>query len=424
MVLLMLIAGAISLLTAGPVLADNCGSPDDCFATADAANTAMVGLLFMSALSILFDLMPIAGDVKGAYEAFTGEDSFTGRKLEWWERVLGAIPLLGHFFKGAVAMRGIARAGDTVSDVARAGAKVDDADDLARGMGRADDVVDASRGGTRLDDTIPAGTRGADDTIPAGTRGADDTIPAGARGTDDTVPAGARGTDDTPRGEHPPTPDIPRTRSGDDPPRSRIGDTRDEQPPAPDAFPGPPTRFDPITPDEHRRWETFFQGGNDTPQGTRFHFQSPEHYRDEFKSFFGHDKEPPRLGYRDDHGTTVVPRDSPAGRAHGWIPSDERLAQARELPPTRADEEGFRRYWEGRFPEHVKPLTPEEYAQVVRGERVPGQRVVFEGPAEYEDGFRRTYGGERELPPHGYRTEFRSEKYGSEGTTHLPRPLS
>jgi hypothetical protein len=72
----------------------------------------------------------------------------------------------------------------------------------------------------------------------------------------------------------------------------------------------------------------------------------------------------------------------------------------------------------------VKPLTPEEYAQVVRGERVPGQRVVFEGPAEYEDGFRRTYGGERELPPHGYRTEFRSEKYGSEGTTHLPRPLS
>lgn len=43
-------------------------------------------------LSNIINNTPIAGDLKGLFEAVTGEDSLTGAPLAWWERVITAVP--------------------------------------------------------------------------------------------------------------------------------------------------------------------------------------------------------------------------------------------------------------------------------------------------------------------------------------------
>ena len=96
--------------------ADNCGSLTDCYNTAQAALAALVGLsvLFGVILSFTLDLLPGIGTIKGLIEAYTGRDLITGQELEWWERALGVLPVLGHagrLAEGAADALAAARSG-------------------------------------------------------------------------------------------------------------------------------------------------------------------------------------------------------------------------------------------------------------------------------------------------------------------------
>jgi hypothetical protein len=96
--------------------ADNCGDLTDCYSTAQAALAALVGLsvLFGLILSFTLDLLPGIGTIKGLIEAYTGRDLITGQELEWWERALGVLPVLGklgRLAEGAADAGAAARSG-------------------------------------------------------------------------------------------------------------------------------------------------------------------------------------------------------------------------------------------------------------------------------------------------------------------------
>jgi hypothetical protein len=89
------------------VLADNCGTPADCFGSAGSFNLAALGLMGLVALSIILDFVPFVGTAKGVVEAVTGRDLITGQELAWWERGLGIIPVVG----GVAAIAGVRKLG-------------------------------------------------------------------------------------------------------------------------------------------------------------------------------------------------------------------------------------------------------------------------------------------------------------------------
>lgn len=116
-------------LTALPALADNCGTPADCFGQVGSFNLATLGLLGLATGSLLLDFVPVVGTTKGVVEAILGRDLLTGKRLSWWERGLGVLPVVG----GLAAVAGVARAADRaadlggpVGDVGRAGDAVGD----------------------------------------------------------------------------------------------------------------------------------------------------------------------------------------------------------------------------------------------------------------------------------------------------------
>jgi len=156
-----LVAGAVAAVVIGwpgIAYADNCGSLTDCYFTARSALAALVGLsvLFGVLLSIMLDFLPGIGTAKGVVEAVTGEDLVTGQELEWWERMLGVLPLLGGLVGAIAAISKLADAADAASDIARGADRVGDAtdaaSDAARGADRAGDASDAARGADRAED--------------------------------------------------------------------------------------------------------------------------------------------------------------------------------------------------------------------------------------------------------------------------------
>jgi hypothetical protein len=156
-----LVAGAVAVGVIGwpgIAYADNCGSLTDCYFTARSALAALVGLsvLFGVLLSIMLDFLPGIGTAKGIAEAVTGEDLVTGQELEWWERALGVLPLLGGLVGAIAAISKLADAADAASDVARGADRAGDAADAARGADRAGDAADTagdtSRGADQADD--------------------------------------------------------------------------------------------------------------------------------------------------------------------------------------------------------------------------------------------------------------------------------
>lgn len=52
--------------------------------------------------SFLADMIPVGGTLKGWVEAATGKDAFTGQDLATWQRVLGAVPLVGKYGRRGV----------------------------------------------------------------------------------------------------------------------------------------------------------------------------------------------------------------------------------------------------------------------------------------------------------------------------------
>jgi hypothetical protein len=83
---------AFVLATAQPAAAHHCQDFSDCFATADAASDALLGLTFLGMLSMALDFIPYVGTAKGVVEAATGRDILTGQELTATERLLGLIP--------------------------------------------------------------------------------------------------------------------------------------------------------------------------------------------------------------------------------------------------------------------------------------------------------------------------------------------
>jgi len=151
-----LAAGAVTF-SAMPAWADNCSSLSDCYDTARAALAAAVALgIFATLVSVGLDFVPGIGTAKGILEAITGKDLITGEELAWWERALGIVPLAGAADgAAATAVRRLDRAAEALD----AGA------DLARGLGRAgDELSDAARAAGHVE--VPKGGRGP---IPRGT---------------------------------------------------------------------------------------------------------------------------------------------------------------------------------------------------------------------------------------------------------------
>lgn len=133
------VAAALALLAAEvtPALADNCGTPSDCFGAAGSFNVAAIGLLALAGLSLVLDFVPVLGTAKGVVEAATGRDLLTGQELSWPERALGVLPVVG----GLAAVAGVARAAraaDTVAAVSRTADRVGDLSGLRRGFDTAD----------------------------------------------------------------------------------------------------------------------------------------------------------------------------------------------------------------------------------------------------------------------------------------------
>jgi hypothetical protein len=108
------------VLSAVPALADNCGTPADCFGQVGSFNLAALGLLGLAAGSLLLDFVPVVGTAKGVVEAILGRDLLTGEKLSWWERGLGVLPVVG----GVAAIAGVARAADRAADLGGAAGDV------------------------------------------------------------------------------------------------------------------------------------------------------------------------------------------------------------------------------------------------------------------------------------------------------------
>ena len=150
------VAGIAAALALGsPAYADNCRSLLDCYRTAQAGLAALVGLsvLFGVALSMALDFVPVVGTIKGVIEAVTGRDLITGQELEWWERLLGVVPVLG----GAAGV---------VGSVSRGARALDDVGDLGRA---ADNFSDLGRAADRASD-LPTGARYVDNVDPADAR--------------------------------------------------------------------------------------------------------------------------------------------------------------------------------------------------------------------------------------------------------------
>lgn len=139
----------LGLVGAEPALADNCQTPSDCFSTADAASEALLGILFLEALSFVLSMIPFVGWAKGVVEAGSGEDLITGRKLSDAERYAGAIPW-GKLAIGAAGVAGLAGAGFAVARRAGRG---------GRGLTEADLIRRANQG-------LPPPRRGAEDVFP------------------------------------------------------------------------------------------------------------------------------------------------------------------------------------------------------------------------------------------------------------------
>jgi hypothetical protein len=83
---------ALVVVMAGPAAADHCGTPWDCFATADAASDALLGMGFLAGLSMALSFVPYVGTAKGIIEALIGRDLLTGQSLSMTDRFLGLIP--------------------------------------------------------------------------------------------------------------------------------------------------------------------------------------------------------------------------------------------------------------------------------------------------------------------------------------------
>ena len=142
----------LSVAVAEPAFADNCSTPSDCFSTADAASEALLGILFLEALSFVLSMIPVVGWAKGVIEAGSGEDLLTGRKLSDVERYAGAIPW-GKVAVGAAGVAGLAGAGFAVARrtgrIGRGGRAMTDAE-LLRRVGQG----------------MPPARRGAEDAFP------------------------------------------------------------------------------------------------------------------------------------------------------------------------------------------------------------------------------------------------------------------
>ncbi|MGY6502144.1 MAG: RNase A-like domain-containing protein [Acidimicrobiales bacterium] len=91
LVIVVLLGATLALTPAAPAAAHNCGSFNDCFFTADAASTALLGLIFLTALSIAIDFSPL-GRARGIGEAIIGRDLLTGNQLSGIERLAGLVP--------------------------------------------------------------------------------------------------------------------------------------------------------------------------------------------------------------------------------------------------------------------------------------------------------------------------------------------
>lgn len=161
-----------SVVAASPAYADNCGSLTDCYATAKAALAALVGLsvLFGVLLSMLLDFAPGIGTAKGLAEAVTGKDLVTGQELEWWERLLGIVPILGGLLGAAGSL---AKGADAFADAARAGDRLGDAAKGADGLGGASKGADGLGGASKGPDGLAGASKGADD-LGGASKGADD----------------------------------------------------------------------------------------------------------------------------------------------------------------------------------------------------------------------------------------------------------
>jgi len=180
----LLLGGLVIALAADPAAADNCSTLSDCTATQDAANIAAWGLLLLIMLSLILDLLPVVGDIKGGIEGFTGRDLITDQDLEPWERALGAVPLFGR----VGVLFSVARYADDAADLARAAGKVADAADLARhgddvvtGVRHGDDPADAARHGndSRKSDDVSGGVGRRHARKPSTARSARDAREAG-----------------------------------------------------------------------------------------------------------------------------------------------------------------------------------------------------------------------------------------------------
>ena len=67
--------------------------------------------------SVLLDVLPGSGEVKGLVQAFAGEDLVTGRKLHWWEIGLNIVSALPLIHEGVVAVK-LLKSGGALGKVA------------------------------------------------------------------------------------------------------------------------------------------------------------------------------------------------------------------------------------------------------------------------------------------------------------------
>lgn len=122
-----------------PALADNCGSLRDCYLTAKNAAVVAAALTTLAMLfSLGLDLAPVVGDIKGIIEAVIGRDLITGQKLPVWQRVLGAVPVLGR-------LGDLGKIVNAIGDGASAAGRAATAAKTAAAAGAASKVVAATQ---------------------------------------------------------------------------------------------------------------------------------------------------------------------------------------------------------------------------------------------------------------------------------------
>lgn len=158
---LLVLFASTALLTGfqQPVFADNCGSLSDCYMVI--RNAIIAGGAIAIGVSLGLDLLPVIGDLKGILEAITGRDSVTGERLAGWQRILGAIPVIGRIpdlirasgslakvaSEAASVAKAAAASGDVVktAEATQAAAKAaNEAADIAKALDDAGDIVKAS----------------------------------------------------------------------------------------------------------------------------------------------------------------------------------------------------------------------------------------------------------------------------------------